>query len=98
MLPPAPNPAQGRLAFQALREGRDLLPALEALHGELGDVFRLPVPGFNAIVLAGPEAARFLLVDRRDDFRWRFPRDPVARLLRHSLLVEDGHAHAALRQ
>ena len=74
-----------------------MLPALEALHRELGDVFRLPVPGFNPIVLAGPEAARFLLVEQRDDFRWRFPRDPVVRLLRHGLLVEDGAAHAALR-
>lgn len=97
MLPPVPTAEQGRQAFRALRAGRDLLPALESLHTNLGDVFRLPVPGFNAIVLAGPEAARFLLVDQRDDFRWRFPRDPVARLLRHGLLVEDGAAHAALR-
>jgi cytochrome P450 len=78
--------------------GGGVLAALEALHGQMGDVFRLPLPGFNAVVAAGPEAARQVLVAQREDWLWRLPRDPVARLLRHGLLVEDGDAHDALRQ
>jgi cytochrome P450 len=97
-LPPAPGLATGWRALKALIGGRGPLAALSAVHRDLGPVFQLPVPGFNPIVMAGPEAARFVMLDARADLSWRLESDPVVRLLRHGLLVEDGAAHAALRQ
>lgn len=95
--PPAPGLAPGLNALRALLQSRNLLAPLTALHAGLGDVFQLPFPNFNPVVLAGPEAARFVLVDSRDDFRWRIETDPVTRVLRHGLLVKDGETHDRLR-
>jgi cytochrome P450 len=49
-------------------------------------------------MLVGPEANRFLLVEEKDNFRWRAESDPVTHLLRHGVLVEDGDSHDALRR
>jgi cytochrome P450 len=95
--PPRPGPASGLRALRALAQERNLLAPLAALRANLGDVYQLPFPNFNPVVLAGPEAARFVLVESRDDFRWRIETDPVARVLRRGLLVEDGEAHDKLR-
>jgi cytochrome P450 len=95
--PPVPTPAAGRSALRAWLRGRSLLEPLVALQAELGDVFQLPLLMFRPVVVAGPEAARFVLVDARDSLRWRNETDPVTRLLRHGSLVEDGEAHARLR-
>jgi cytochrome P450 len=76
----------------------DLLSALTLMHQEVGDIFRIPLPGFHPVVLAGPEANHFVLVDARNDLLWRVERDPVVRLLRHGLLVEDGESHDRLRR
>jgi cytochrome P450 len=95
--PPVPGSTAGLGALRALLQGRGLLAPLAALHAELGDVFQLPFPTFNPVVLAGPDAARFVLVDSRADFHWRIETDPVTRLLRHGLLVEDDDAHDRLR-
>ena len=95
-----PTPA-GDAAWQALQsliKDRNVLAALEAIHGALGDIFRLPLPGFDAVMLVGPEANRFVLVEGRQNFRWRAEHDPVTALLRHGVLVEDGEAHDALRR
>ena len=95
-----PTPA-GDVAWQALQslmQDRNVLAALEAIHKGLGDVFRLPLPGFDAVMLVGPEANRFVLVEGRENFRWRAEHDPVTALLRHGVLVEDGAAHDALRR
>jgi cytochrome P450 len=94
---PVPNPAAGRSALRAWLRGHNLLEPLSALHAGLGDVFQLPLLTFRPVVVAGPEAARSVLVDSRQAFRWRNETDPVTRLLRHGLLVEDGEAHTALR-
>jgi len=96
-LPPSPNAATGWLALQALAGGHGPLAALTAVQRALGPVFQLPIPGFNPVVLAGPEAARFVMLEAREALSSRLDRDPVAHLLRHGLLVEDGAAHAALR-
>jgi cytochrome P450 len=74
-----------------------ILAALETLHGELGDVFQIPLPGFRVTMLVGPEANRFLLMTDRSRFLWRADNDPVTRLLRHGVLVEDGEFHDHLR-
>jgi cytochrome P450 len=96
-LAPRPGVVAGWHALQALVRGRSLLPPLAALHADLGDIFRLPFPNFSPVVLAGPRAGRFMLVDERHNFEWRMDADPVAHLLRHGVLVEDGAAHDALR-
>lgn len=96
--PPSPDLEANRAALAALTRERSILPALAALHAEMGDVFHLALPGFQATVLAGPEANRFLLAKARHSLRWRNPNDPVTQLLRHGLLVEDGENHDQVRQ
>jgi cytochrome P450 len=96
--PPTPHPQAGQAALKALLADKSLLPALKALHSELGDTFDLAFPGFRAVVLAGPEASRFVLVEARKSLLWRNPQDPVTKLLRHGLLVEDGESHDHLRR
>jgi cytochrome P450 len=48
--------------------------------------------------MVGPEAARFVLVQARDQLRWRNENDPVVDLLGHGVLVEDGESHDHLRR
>ncbi len=94
-----PTPA-GDAAWQALQSlvrHRNVLSALESIHHALGDVFQLPLPGFDAVMLVGPQANRLVLVEGRQNFLWRAENDPVTRLLRHGVLVEDGAAHDDLR-
>lgn len=98
-LPPPPElkgPAATR-ALQAMWQQRTPLAALEVFHREVGDCFRISLPGFRPVMLAGAEACRFALITVRDDLRWRNEADPVAKLLRHGVLVEDGDAHDVLR-
>jgi cytochrome P450 len=97
-LPPKPHPEAGRKALKALLGRRSLLPALQALHQEMGDIFQISFPGFNPVVLAGPEAAHFALVEVRHELSWRNETDSVTNLLRHGLLVEDGERHNELRR
>lgn len=95
---PTPNDNAALPALRQLVRERHVLAALEAIHDVLGDVFQLPLPGFNAVMLVGPEANRLVLVEERDRLLWRAESDPVTRLLRHGVLVEDGDAHEALRR
>jgi len=94
---PLPTPQAGLLALQAMLRDGHPLAALQVFQRELGDVFRINLPGFTPVVMAGPQAARFVLVEGRADLRWRTESDPVTALLRHGVLVEDGPAHDALR-
>jgi len=96
--PPVPTGKAGVRALKALVRHRNILAALEALHKEMGNVFRITLPNFNPVVLVGPEANKFLLVTNRNDFRWRLEKDPVTNLLRHGLLVEDSNQHDQLRR
>ncbi len=97
-LPPQPSAQAGRRALAALLREKNLLAALEVFRAELGDAFSFNLLGFNPIMLSGPEANRFLLVERRDQFSWRIPTDPVAKLLRQGVLVADGAEHDQLRR
>jgi cytochrome P450 len=92
------NSHVGWNAFNAWWRQGHILAALQSLHDDLGDVFRLPLPGFDAIFMVGAEANKFLLLESRNDLRWRAECDPVTRLLRHGILVEDGISHDNLRQ
>lgn len=86
------------MALQAmLRQGHPLA-GLQVFQRELGDVFRINLPGFTPVVMVGPQAARFVLVEGRGDLRWRMENDPVTTLLRHGVLVEDGPTHDVLRR
>lgn len=67
------------------------------MHKALGNIFAITMPGFKPVVLSGQAAAHELLVTNRDKFNWRVEKDPVTRLLRHGLLVEDGEFHDRLR-
>jgi cytochrome P450 len=98
LAPPVPDSRAGRKALDALLRGGNILAALEALHAEMGDVFRIPLPGFNPLFLVGPEANHFVTVSGREDLRWRPEGDPVTRLLRDGLLVTDGDFHDELRR
>lgn len=96
--PAVPRGKAGLRALRALSQRGYILAAFQALHEEMGDVFRLPLPGFKPVVLVGPEANRFVLVTARDKFLWRPAGDPVTKLLRHGVLVEDGEDHDVLRR
>ncbi|MBL8155366.1 MAG: cytochrome P450 [Anaerolineae bacterium] len=97
---PIPRP-DGLLSLKALRQMQtehSVLGALQVFSDGLGPIFELRLPGFKAVMLVGPEAARFVLVSQKDDFRWRSEGDPVTLLLRHGVLVEDGESHDRLRR
>jgi cytochrome P450 len=96
-LPPQPTTRVSWLALQAWLQQGHILAALETLHRELGDVFRIPLPGFSPVVLVGPAANRFVFLAGPERLLWRAEQDPVTRLLRHGLLVEDGPPHHQLR-
>lgn len=96
--PPVPSPEAGKAALTSLLKDRSLLLALKALHQNLGDVFTLKFPGFEAVVVAGPEANRLALVENRDRLLWRNETDPVVHLFRYGVLVEDGKMHDDLRR
>lgn len=95
---PAPDNQASLRALRALIGQRSLLAALEVFHAALGDIFRLPLPGFNPVMMAGPEANHFVLVEQRGDLRWRTEGDPVTRLLRRGVLVTDGEDHDTVRR
>jgi cytochrome P450 len=94
---PVPNNDVSLQALRALLRQKNVFAALEVFHAALGDVFQIPLPGFNPVMLVGPEANRFILVEQRDNLHWRAEQDPVTRLLRHGVLVEDGDSHDSLR-
>lgn len=94
---PQAEPQTGLDALKGLIRGRSLLPALRVMHRDLGNLFQVTLPGFQPVVLVGPEHNRRLLVSERDRFLWRTESDPVTHLLRHGLLVEDHASHQCLR-
>ena len=68
---PTPTPQSGLRALQAMLSERHPLAAMQVFHDDLGDIFRVNLPGFTPVVMVGPEAAHFVLVDARRDLRWR---------------------------
>jgi len=95
--PPTLSGKNGLAALQAILRDRTILGGLSAMQQHLGRFFRITLPGFQPYVLSGPLHNRRVLVDRRQEFLWRNESDPVTRLLRHGVLVEDGQAHDDLR-
>lgn len=97
-LPPKPEQRTALRALRAIIRERSVMAAMQVFNNEIGDVFRLHVPGFNPIVMVGPDACRFVLVEARDELKWRIPKQPVVTLLEHGLLVEDDEVHDTLRR
>jgi cytochrome P450 len=95
---PSPPPPIGLRALRGIWQRRSVMGALEAFHQDMGDVFHLPLFTFNPVMLVGPEASRFLLITARDDVRWRLEGEPITRLLRHGVLVEDNDSHDRIRR
>ncbi len=95
---PVPDGPTGLRALRAMLRQQSPLAALELFHHTLGDVFQVNLPGFTPILLVGPEANRFVLVEARDALQWRSEQDPIAKLLNRGLLVIDGEQHDRLRR
>jgi cytochrome P450 len=95
---PFPDPITSLHALRAMLSEGHPLAAMQVFHRALGDIFQVNLPAFTPVVMVGPQAARFVLVQARDDLRWRNENDPVVGLLRHGVLVEDGTEHDALRK
>ena len=103
MTPPCPislpiaEPQTGLTVLRGLAKTRSLLTAMEIMREEVGPAFQITLPGFRPAMLVGADSNRQIMVSHSDHFRWRNPSDPVTKLLRHGVLVEDGAEHARLR-
>ena len=94
---PTADGEAGLSILKGLARDRSLLTAMKAMQDELGNLFQITMPRFQPIVVAGPEYNRQVLVKDREKFKWRGESDPVVKLLRHGVLVEDGEEHDYLR-
>jgi len=94
---PIAEPETGLLILKGLARDRSLLTAMSTMRDEMGPAFQITLPGFQPAVMVGPESNRQILVSQSEHFHWRNPSDPVVKLLRHGLLVEDGDSHTARR-
>ncbi len=94
---PIAEPETGLTVLKELARDRSLLTAMRIMRDEVGPAFQITLPGFQPAVLVGPDSNRQIMVSQSECFHWRSPSDPVTKLLRHGLLVEDGEKHARLR-
>ena len=102
-LPPIPDASAGLAALRALLAPRQAthLRACSLLWPPFRNMratsSRSRLPGFNMVVLTGPDAGRDLYVAKRHQFSWRTESDAVTQLLRRGILVVDGAEHDRLR-
>jgi cytochrome P450 len=94
---PEADSTLGLNILKRLVRDRSLMAAMEQMHAHIGDIFQINMPKFQPVVVSGPDFNRQVLVTDRDKYQWRGESDPVARLLRHGVLVEDGETHDQLR-
>lgn len=94
---PEAGPETGLHVLKGLARERSLLTALEIMRAEVGPAFRITLPGFQPAVLVGADSNKQIMVSQREHLNFRSETDPVTKLLRHGVLVEDGDAHACLR-
>lgn len=95
---PRLNPSAGQAALKELFGPLNFPSSFSAMRRKLGYIFSPALPGFSPVVLSGPEATHFALVEGRTHLQWRNESDPVTGVLRHGLLVEDGASHDELRR
>ena len=92
------SPRFGVAALGALRYGLGgILPLLENIRTELGDIIQLSLGKFNPVFVSDPALIRWVLTEGSAKFSWRPENDPVARLLGRGVLVTDGQEHNHLR-
>jgi len=94
---PIAKPETGLHVLKGLARDRSLLTAMAIMRQEVGPAFQITLPGFQPAVMVGPDSNREIMVSQSEHFHWRNPTDPVTKLLRHGLLVEDGDSHDSLR-
>ncbi|MCA9933185.1 MAG: cytochrome P450 [Ardenticatenaceae bacterium] len=94
---PIATPKTGLRVLKGLARDHSLLTAMSIMRDEVGPAFQITLPGFQPAVMVGPNSNRQIMVSQSQHFHWRSPADPVTKLLRHGLLVEDGESHAARR-
>lgn len=97
MNPPIADSQSGLHILKGLMRDRSLLTALSLMHTHVGDTFQITLPGFQPVVMVGPETNRHILVQGRENFLWRTETDPVTHLLHHGVLVTDKAEHQTLR-
>jgi len=85
-------------ALGALLSGGTILDALSQLVERCGEPLRLRLMGFDAVVAAGPENVRRVLLDPGGRLSCRLKDDPVVGLCGRGLLVVDGELHRNLRR
>jgi cytochrome P450 len=95
---PEPTPQTSLRALRAIIRGRSVFPGLQVFHQETGSIFQINAPSFHPVMMVGPDACRFVLINARDDLRWRMEGDSVTTLLIHGVLVEDGESHDEIRR
>ena len=91
------SPETGLAALCALLKEKSPLGPLKVMAKYVGYFFQIPIPGFRAYVVFGPEAARKVLVTERDKVLWSNT-DPVTDLLDRGVLVVDGEEHDHYRK
>ena len=85
-------------ALSGLRYGLGgILPILENIRDELGNIFQLSLGKFNPVFVSDPSMIRWVLTEGSANFSWRPLNDPVTRLLRRGVLVTDRDEHDRLR-
>ncbi len=94
---PIAEPETGLHVLKELARDRSLLTAMSIMRDEVGPAFQITMPGFQPAVMVGPDSNREIMVSGDGRFLWRNPKDPVTKLLRHGVLVEDGETHACRR-
>lgn len=96
---PIPEPGNEILleALKAMWRKRTILASLEVFNQHVGNIFWINLPFFKTAFMIGPEANRFVLVEGRDQLKWRTETDPVTHLLREGVLVLDDEAHDEVR-
>ena len=88
-----PDSETVRLVLKGFIRERSPLAPMRVLFARLERFFQIPLPGFKAYVVGGPQANRQLLVTERQKLLWRSEGDPVTDLLRRGVLVVDGQEH-----
>ena len=87
-----------RLVLRAFIRERSPLAVMKVLYSRMDRFFQIPLPGFKAYVVGGPEANRKVLVTEKEKLLWRTPGDPVTDLLGQGVLVVDGEEHDHYRK
>lgn len=94
---PQADAKTGLTVLKGLARDHSLLTAMSIMRDEVGPAFQISLPNFKPALFVGADTNRQIMVSQSKSFHWRNPSDPVTKLLRHGVLVEDGETHACRR-